>query len=931
MAQDELISEYVDLAAIKAQTNDFIAELERVKKAYTDLANSKLAVQGSQTLPDMSSNVRKATIDTQNYIKTQQQLVSSQRAQIQLENELIKQAQLKAKVIADNARGVEKTSKANTAALKKEAVDAESVSNDYKQLSLAYNDAALKAKNLQIVLGANHPIAVQATKDATEQGEYLKKLDESVGQHQRNVGNYSSALTGYANTLRGLRGPTKLLGEALGIGAQEADQFRIVLEHSIQGIAAFFRGKERKAAATGAETAATEANTAATLQNNAAQQAAENIPQRQTAGASTATPAATNGASIAATEADTVAIEANIAAHQESNAVLAQSIVTTEAEAVAQAELLAASAPTAIALQAETVANAEVGVTAGAAAIGLKAEAIATTEVAVATTVASGAMRAFRVAVAATGIGLLLVAIGLIIYKIVEYRKSLAEANEMTKLFADVNADAAKSAGKEAGSLQVLKGEIENVLIPMDKRLQAIKNLKDQYPDLLKNTTDEALLQGKAAASYDLVAASILKKAQAQAAEAKIQELVSANLEIELKNDAIAEATNKKIRETKEDVTIASGGSFGGGNYGGASKAAKQKAILDEYNDIKAGNEKLVGLNNAKIQSLLKLAAVEENIAKDPDKKEKAGAKTLDSAKELLDAEFEAYKKSQTEKIAILADEVKDTKLSYDQRLQAQKDYTDASIDLTEAKAVQDIKKSNEKEAVLKGNLSKETGTQKSNTLIEIHNLEVEKQNIRSQAAIDERTELRKNEEVINTILQEQAKHYLEIQRNKYNAALKLIEEQTNKEKTINDNQYNEGVDGLNARLAKGEISQRQYNHKKLDLDFDYVVASLAIEEDRIRKLIALRAIFGEDVSKELLSLAELERKIREASLKHTIKTEEEKRKEIVKTLNTIKDVSTEVFNLIGGALNASAVTQKNVLKRNLTKQKRKRQGILNL
>jgi len=499
MAQDELISEYVDLAAIKAQTNDFIAELERVKKAYTDLANSKLAVQGSQTLPDMSSNVRKATIDTQNYIKTQQQLVSSQRAQIQLENELIKQAQLKAKVIADNARGVEKTSKANTAALKKEAVDAESVSNDYKQLSLAYNDAALKAKNLQIVLGANHPIAVQATKDATEQGEYLKKLDESVGQHQRNVGNYSSALTGYANTLRGLRGPTKLLGEALGIGAQEADQFRIVLEHSIQGIAAFFRGKERKAAATGAETAATEANTAATLQNNAAQQAAENIPQRQTAGASTATPAATNGASIAATEADTVAIEANIAAHQESNAVLAQSIVTTEAEAVAQAELLAASAPTAIALQAETVANAEVGVTAGAAAIGLKAEAIATTEVAVATTVASGAMRAFRVAVAATGIGLLLVAIGLIIYKIVEYRKSLAEANEMTKLFADVNADAAKSAGKEAGSLQVLKGEIENVLIPMDKRLQAIKNLKDQYPDLLKNTTDEALLQGKAA------------------------------------------------------------------------------------------------------------------------------------------------------------------------------------------------------------------------------------------------------------------------------------------------------------------------------------------------------------------------------------------------------------------------------------------------
>ena len=56
-----------------------------------------------------------------------------------------------------------------------------------------------------------------------------------------------------------MRGPTKLLGEALGIGAQQADQFRLVIEHSLQALAAFFRGKEAKAAAEAEDTAATAA------------------------------------------------------------------------------------------------------------------------------------------------------------------------------------------------------------------------------------------------------------------------------------------------------------------------------------------------------------------------------------------------------------------------------------------------------------------------------------------------------------------------------------------------------------------------------------------------------------------------------------------------------------------------------------------------
>lgn len=150
-----------------------------------------------------------------------------------------------------------------TAAMRNDVKTANDVGGAYGNLSRQYTEAALAAKNYYLALGPQSDVTKKAITDAKGLGDQLMALDASVGQHQRNVGNYSSALTGYANTLRGLRGPTKLLGEALGIGAMEADQFRLVIEHSLQGIAAFFRGKEAKAAATAAETTATNTNTVA--------------------------------------------------------------------------------------------------------------------------------------------------------------------------------------------------------------------------------------------------------------------------------------------------------------------------------------------------------------------------------------------------------------------------------------------------------------------------------------------------------------------------------------------------------------------------------------------------------------------------------------------------------------------------------------------
>ncbi|HVT87155.1 MAG TPA: hypothetical protein VHD35_18285 [Chitinophagaceae bacterium] len=115
---------------------------------------------------------------------------------------------------------------------------ANDVSNDYKQLSLAYNEAALKAKNYILTLGANHPITVQAVADANAMGNKLKEIDASVGQYQRNVGNYNGAIGVLGKSLRGFGGLGIVLSKALGIdptvteGIRETGKAFIDLKHA---------------------------------------------------------------------------------------------------------------------------------------------------------------------------------------------------------------------------------------------------------------------------------------------------------------------------------------------------------------------------------------------------------------------------------------------------------------------------------------------------------------------------------------------------------------------------------------------------------------------------------------------------------------------------------------------------------------------------
>lgn len=207
---ETLFNQFADESALQAQRDFFINEILKpikegilalnVKVGNIDTTQSKKNVdelsKSTDTLGKNIADAQQRIVDLNNTLKGYNQTVTS-TAKSQKDYATATADSAK----ADQAAAAAKKSKAASAndvekAQKAEQKAAEDAANDYLQLAKAYNDAALKAKNYQLRLGENHPLAVQATKDANDMANTLKRLDASVGQNQRNVGNYASAVSG---------------------------------------------------------------------------------------------------------------------------------------------------------------------------------------------------------------------------------------------------------------------------------------------------------------------------------------------------------------------------------------------------------------------------------------------------------------------------------------------------------------------------------------------------------------------------------------------------------------------------------------------------------------------------------------------------------------------------------------------------------------
>lgn len=256
----------------------------------------------------------------------------------------------------------------------------------------------------------------------------------------------------------------------------------------------------------------------------------------------------------------------------------------------------------------------------------------------------TGALKAFRLALLGTGIGAAIILIGLLIANWDKIKEAITGVTHEQEMFNKINKEAADTAGKEATSLKILRAEIESSTVPMKTRLQAIKDLKEQYPDYFAGLTNEQLLTGNVASAYDLAAAAIYRKAKANAAASAIEKNASKELLIMQEDLNDVQDVNNKLRKAAKSAEAADV------VLGGDSKKVflalakeRQKARQDELADIKKQNDFLLGIAVEGAKETVKIDKVKTERAKKAieDDYEKRKAEILSQIAALAETEFQ--------------------------------------------------------------------------------------------------------------------------------------------------------------------------------------------------------------------------------------------------------------------------------------------------
>jgi hypothetical protein len=157
--------------------------------------------------------------------------------------------------------------------------------------------------------------------------------------------------------------------------------------------------------------------------------------------------------------------------------------------------------------------------------------------------------------------GALLVTFGDEIAALFKGTSSLSKANEELKKSID---GFKNSAAKEIISFKELASVAANANIPLNQRIQAVKDLQKDYPAYLSGLSQEDILAGKLGTAYDQIVVALKAKIALQAAEERLIPIIKEQLDIAEKI-AVAERkvatakgiTNQQILEGDKFATAA--------------------------------------------------------------------------------------------------------------------------------------------------------------------------------------------------------------------------------------------------------------------------------------------------------------------------------------------------------------------------------------
>ena len=580
MANEELIDEYIDRQAFKAETDFAVNEVNKLLASFDSLKKAKADIASSKGLVDISAAVRQSEKDTQLLLRTQQQLANTKRAEIQLDNELLKNAKLKEQA-AD--RLIKK---------EQEIAKAKSANSPVESITKTGNNEALKQTGT--VVNELDKAQAEAAISATEFGNSLNKSAKLAKDSSKAVD--------------GTRKSTHDLNKELELKKQLDRQAAQELKNTVREENAVKGSLEQRRAAL--------------IRLNAVY---DNLgPQERASASGKRLFSIIGGLStqVKTLEADTNRAQRNVGNYGS-----------------------------------------------------------AFDKVSGGVTKAFGALRTLAKILPGVGIsGLFLIgfeAVKKFIDAINNAKAALFGLSEQRKLSASIEKTAAESAGKEAASLTILRTQIESTIVPMAKRLQAIKDIKAQYPEYFKGLTNEQLLTGNVADAYDRATQAILRKARANAAAAELEKIASEKFEILRKAEEARELANEKIANAKARVAQGRIKEFD-------TKEEVQKEIRDKANIRAKGFQEEIDLLNKKQAFLRKFieSGANETITIDEEKEKKARRDNLQTLKEITDNEFKEYEIRQKRKISNFERDLASDKVHYLDKIVILKQFYDASKEL---------------------------------------------------------------------------------------------------------------------------------------------------------------------------------------------------------------------------------------------------------
>ncbi len=349
-----------------------------------------------------------------------------------------------------------------------------------------------------------------------------------------------------------------------------------------------------------------------------------------------------------------------------------------------------------------------------------------------------------------------------------------------------------ENAQDEAVKLDILYRAAVNLNKPMGERKKAVEELKKQYPSYFKNISDENILAGKAADSYQRLSNAILASAKARAVQDRLVEQAKQKLDLE---DQLAEKEEKRAKlESARDKMK-------------AQYESSQGAAMDTARDMYGKLNKQVEDLDKEIGSLL-------NQLYQADK----ASKEIASSINIGDVTFDPHS----------ADKASDDLMQYMKGIRSK--MADLSVSLIEDEHQRNIA------AIEKGY---------NDQIAAIKGYSEEENKLREMLAQERMQKIAKENEEYTKKLAEADEKRIEEKKKHTDEILRLEEEQSSLRIAATSTGYKELENIVTANYAKGLMSRKEYDEAMRELEKKAANEQLQIQIDAAEKMIEIAEASG--------------------------------------------------------------------------------------